>query len=158
MRIFLLVAMLLASCGAREASDAAKDITEALATPTPTEDPSEKRATEDPSEKRATEDPSEKRATEEQLEPALVVVVYVTPTPIPTPSPEQVKAEIQALLNQCQADTFSASYTKCSVARDRNACTLDAMHARCDPIKLYTIENLGDWKSWRTSNPPDLTE
>jgi len=145
----LLVTLLLASCGAREAADA---IREAQATPEPT--PTPEAVTTEPEQPRQMEEaptPEPEATPTATPTPApATVVIYVPATPVPMPTNEQIAAERQQRFELCRRDNLDPcreqGYTSSLVYR--------CAEYLCEEWKQASLTKLGPWKDWYTSRPP----
>ncbi len=141
-----LIALLLVSCGAREAADAIRDEAQATPEPTPTPEAPPSEVQLPPSEVQLpvptpTATPTPAPAT---------VVVYVPATPAPMPTTEQVAAERQQRFELCRRDNLEPcreqGYTSSLVYR--------CAEYLCEEWKQASLTKLGPWKDWYTSKPP----
>ena len=157
----LLVTLLLASCGAREAADA---IREAQATPEPTPTPE---ATQTPTATQTPEATTTESEQPRQMEEAptpepeatptatptpapATVIIYVPATPVPRPTNEQFDAERQKRFQLCRKDNINI----CKQNGVTGSAIYTCAERECQDWKMANYAKLGPWKDWHTSRPP----
>ncbi len=145
----LLVTLLLASCGAREAADA---IREAQATPEPT--PTPEAVTTEPEQPRQMEEaptPEPEATPTATPTPApATVIIYVPATPAPMPTNEQFDAERQKRFQLCRKDMIDTCFLRGGTKSGAYICA----ERECQDWKMASYAKLGPWKDWHTSRPP----
>jgi len=148
----LLVTLLLASCGAREAADA---IREAQATPEPTPTPEAP-----PNEVHSPSNEIQSPPSEVQLPvptptatptPApATVIIYAPATPAPMPTTEQIAAERQKRFELCRRDNLEPCREQGYTGEFAYRCASN----ECQIWNEASLTKLGPWKDWHTSRPP----
>jgi hypothetical protein len=151
-----LIALLLVSCGAREAADA---IREAQATPEPTPTPeatqtpkatqTPEATTTEPEQPRQMEEPTPEPEATPTPAPA-TVVIYVPATPAPMPTNEQFDAERQKRFQLCRKDMIDTCFLQGGTKSGAYICA----ERECQDWKMANYAKLGPWKDWHTSRPP----
>jgi hypothetical protein len=145
----ILVTLLLASCGAREAADA---IREAQATPEPT--PTPEAVTTEPEQPRQMEEaptPEPEATPTATPTPApATVIIYVPATPAPMPTNEQIAAERQKRFELCRRDMLDPCRQQGYTGEFAYRCASN----ECQIWNEASLTKLGPWKDWHTSRPP----
>jgi hypothetical protein len=148
----LLVTILLASCGAREAADA---IREAQATPEPT--PTPEAVTTEPEQPRIPRQMEEAPTPEPEATPTATptpapatVIIYAPATPVPMPTTEQFDAERKKRFELCRKDNLEP----CRQRGVTGSAIYICAERECQDWKMANYAKLGPWKDWHTSRPP----